>query len=170
VESREGITIVGQSDERMSTPVRLGLGVLALVLVGMVIFTAVRFAAGPPRAAAASAATASGGVSAAQNAIQRGKNYVRMRGRDGAVWTYVVPGAPTDSRGLMVAPRRLSLRLETRVSSRVVGIGVRLVTDRAQAAEVQRNGRPAEVAVRVLDAGGRQVASDRGPLSKFGFG
>ncbi len=50
-----------------------------------------------------------------------------------------------------------------------VGIGVRLKSGKLQLSDVLKAGKSAEVSVRLVDSDGKEVASAKGPLSKFGF-
>jgi hypothetical protein len=143
----------------MSAPVVFGLVALGLALLCMVVYTARRVA---PKGTTVTANP--------QTAEDRGRNYVRIRDDDGVSWTYMaMSGARTDNSGLMRVPQRLNLDVVTRVSGAVVGVGIRVRADSAEALDVRRNGDSAPAQVRILDSGGREVAAARGGLSKFGF-
>lgn len=148
-----------RSSESMSAPVVFGLVALGLALLCVVVYTARRLA---PQGVTVSATP--------QKAEERGRNFVRIRDGDGALWTYVArPGSRTDGSGYMAVPRRLSLDLVTRVSGAIVGIGLRARADGSDLLEVQKSGASAPAQVRVLDSKGREVVSASGGLTKFGF-
>jgi len=149
--------------ESSAALVTLGLVVLAVLLVAMVIFTARRFAAGP------TSPTASPRTAAAPVVVERGRGYVRLQARNGAVWTYLAPTAPTDKSGAMAVPRRITLKIIPRTNPRTVGIGVRVLADRSELAGIQKDGDSVGLQVRLLDADGREVASSQGGFDKFGF-
>jgi hypothetical protein len=96
---------------------------------------------------------------------------VRLYDKDGTRWTYMArPGSPTDGKGLMPAPRRVTLEVVARTNQTVVGVGLRARADRSELVDIQKNGSSVEAHVRLLDERGREVHAARGSLGAFGFG
>jgi hypothetical protein len=139
----------------------LGIIALAMLLGALVVVTAHSFVKG------------SGGATSATRpaVVERGRNYVRLRDKDGAHWTYFVQsGSPTDSQGLMRVPRRVTVGIVERTNQRIVGIALRARADASDLADIQKDGRGVEAQVRLLDERGGEVVSAHGNLAKFGFG
>ena len=72
-------------------------------------------------------------------------------------------------------PDNLSIEIVTqqkggRTASRDVGIALRVKGGQAQLDDIQQDGKSVEAHLRVLDGAGKEVVSEKGPLSKFGFG
>jgi len=95
----------------------------------------------------------------------------------GALWTYwFQAGAPTatrpDSAQVWQVPElaRLRLSVTAKVERRQLGVAVQVMAGTAAAYDIQKDGKSVEAQVMVRDADGNGIASERGPLAKFGFG
>jgi len=93
----------------------------------------------------------------------------------GALWTYWFPvSAPTAAEPRSAPawqipnPTALRLTVMTHKARGRVGVVVRLTAGTAEVYDVQKNGKSVEVQVMVRDADGNGIASERGPLRKFG--
>ena len=98
--------------------------------------------------------------------------------RKHGLWVYwvsefVQPKQAPVSAPAISLPRlaSLSLRVSTKgAEQRKVGIAVAAKSGEAELSDVTRNGRGVSARLRVLDRNKKVVASDKGALSKFGFG
>jgi hypothetical protein len=97
--------------------------------------------------------------------------------QEGALWTYwftvgaPVGAQPEQAQVMQVPdPGDLKLSVVAKGQRREIGVGVRVMAWAAQVYDIQEGGQTAQVHVLVRDADGNGIASERGPLSKFGFG
>ena len=96
---------------------------------------------------------------------------------EGALWTYwfrveAPTGAKPEQAQVMQVPDPGGLRLTVvaKAQQREIGVGVRVMAGAAELYDIQKSGHAPQAHVLVRDADGNGVASERGPLSKFGFG
>ena len=69
-------------------------------------------------------------------------------------------------------PDNLSIEIVTQQGrgSRDVAIALRVKAGQAQLDDIMKDGKNVEAGLRVLDGAGKEVVSEKGPLSNFGFG
>jgi hypothetical protein len=100
-----------------------------------------------------------------------------QKDKAGATWIYAMRYNAQPGRSLVEAPEiqvaQLSpLRLEViaKVSRKRLGAGVHVWSGKTEVDDILKNGKPAEVQMRILDDRGVAVVAAKGPLAKFGFG
>jgi len=97
--------------------------------------------------------------------------------QDGALWTYwfnvgaPVGAQPEQAQVMRVPdPGDLKLSVVAKAQRQEIGVGVRVTAGAAELYDIQKSGQTAQMRVLVRDADGNGIASERGPLSQFGFG
>ena len=94
----------------------------------------------------------------------------------GTLWTYSCgvsspTAAAAEDAPLIEAadPGKLNLTVVALPERGVINVGLRLAARGAGKCEIRKNGEPVAAKLRVVDGKGVEVASDSGPLQKFGF-
>jgi len=94
----------------------------------------------------------------------------------GVLWTYCTQMSAQPAAAVERAPRisvpkltPLTLSLVTKTTRRRIGAGLRVMSGTTEVDDILRDGKAPQVQMRLLDNRGKVVASERGPLAKFGF-
>jgi hypothetical protein len=94
----------------------------------------------------------------------------------GALWTYAMTYTARPDKSLVEAPEikvaqlsPLHLEVIAKVARKRLGAGVHVWSGKVEVDDILKNGKPVQAQMRVLDTGGKIVASSKGPLGKFGF-